>query len=147
MKLEFSRQIFEKLSNIKFHEDPSNGSRVTPWGQSDGWRDMTKLFAILRTRLKIFQTKVVEKLEIRISCSITFFFPPENRAVCEIKWQNAVEQGRPQMAVWRMRIASCIPKATNVHTGCVILLLSIVTMVARTRLNVTLHVNWMSFCF
>jgi hypothetical protein len=26
MKLEFSRQIFEKLSNIKFHENPSNGS-------------------------------------------------------------------------------------------------------------------------
>ena len=32
MKLKFSRQIFEKYSNIKFHENPSNGSRVVPYG-------------------------------------------------------------------------------------------------------------------
>jgi len=30
MKLEFSPQIFEKSSNIKFHENPSRGSRVVP---------------------------------------------------------------------------------------------------------------------
>jgi len=32
MKLEFSRQIFEekKHSNIKFHKNPSSGSRVVP---------------------------------------------------------------------------------------------------------------------
>jgi len=36
MKLEFSRQIFEKHSNIKFHENPSSGSRVVPTdGQTD----------------------------------------------------------------------------------------------------------------
>jgi len=35
MKLEFSRQIFEKYSNIKFHENPSIGSRVVPFGQTD----------------------------------------------------------------------------------------------------------------
>jgi len=35
MKLEFSRQIFEK-SNIKFHENPSSGSRVVPCGRLDG---------------------------------------------------------------------------------------------------------------
>jgi len=35
MKLEFSRQIFEKSSNIKFHEDSSNGSRVVSCGQTD----------------------------------------------------------------------------------------------------------------
>jgi len=28
MKLEFSRQIVEKSSNIKFHENPSSGSRI-----------------------------------------------------------------------------------------------------------------------
>ena len=28
MELEFSGQIFEKFSNIKFHENPSSGSRV-----------------------------------------------------------------------------------------------------------------------
>jgi hypothetical protein len=30
MKPQVSRQIFEKYSNIKFHEDPSSGSRVVP---------------------------------------------------------------------------------------------------------------------
>jgi hypothetical protein len=35
MKLEFSRQIFEKYSNIKFHENLSTGSRVVPRGQTD----------------------------------------------------------------------------------------------------------------
>jgi hypothetical protein len=36
MKLEFSRQIFEKYSNIEFHEYPSSGSRVVSHGRTDG---------------------------------------------------------------------------------------------------------------
>jgi hypothetical protein len=35
MKLEFSRQIFEKYSNINLHENQFNGSRVVPCGQTD----------------------------------------------------------------------------------------------------------------
>ena len=35
MKLEFSRQIFEKYSNIKSRQYPSNGSRVVPCGRTD----------------------------------------------------------------------------------------------------------------
>jgi len=35
IKLEFSRQIFEKYSNTKFHENPSSGSRVVPCVQTD----------------------------------------------------------------------------------------------------------------
>jgi len=38
MKLKFSRQIFEKHSNIKFHENPPGGSRVVWGGQTDTWR-------------------------------------------------------------------------------------------------------------
>jgi hypothetical protein len=43
MKPEFSRQIFEKSSSITFHENPSSGSRVVPFGRTDGRTDMTKL--------------------------------------------------------------------------------------------------------
>jgi hypothetical protein len=35
MKLEFSRQIFEKTINIKFYETPFSGSRVVPYGRTD----------------------------------------------------------------------------------------------------------------
>jgi len=46
----------------------------------------------------------------------------ENVAVYGIMWKNTVERGRPQMTIWRMRIACWIPKTTNTHTGCVILI-------------------------
>ena len=56
MTLEFSRQIFEKYSNIKFHENPSSGSRVVPCGwtdgrtdsRTDGRTDMMKLIVAFR---------------------------------------------------------------------------------------------------
>jgi len=35
MTLEFSRQIFEKYSSIKFGENSSSGSRVAPCGRTD----------------------------------------------------------------------------------------------------------------
>ena len=35
IKPEFSRWIFEKYSNIKFHENPPSGSRVVPFGRPD----------------------------------------------------------------------------------------------------------------
>jgi hypothetical protein len=58
MKLEISRQNFEKYSNIKFHENPSSRSWVVACGRTDGWTDVQTgrrqqlLFAILRTRLE-----------------------------------------------------------------------------------------------
>ena len=39
MKFEFSRQIFEKVLNIKFYQNPCIGSQFVPCGQTD----MTKL--------------------------------------------------------------------------------------------------------
>jgi hypothetical protein len=47
MKLEFSQQIFEKYSNINFHENPPSDSRVFPNGQTDR-HDMTKLIVGFR---------------------------------------------------------------------------------------------------
>jgi len=39
MKIEFSRQVFEKYSNVKFYENPSSGRQVVLYRQTD----MTKL--------------------------------------------------------------------------------------------------------
>jgi hypothetical protein len=44
MKLEFSGQIFEKCSDIKFHENPSSGSRVVPCGRTE----TTRLIVVFR---------------------------------------------------------------------------------------------------
>jgi len=58
MKLEFSRQIFEKSIKAKFHETPPSGSRVVPCGRTDRRIDMTKLIVVfsqlLRTRLRFY---------------------------------------------------------------------------------------------
>ena len=43
-KLDLSRHIFEKYSNIKFHSTLSSGSRVVPSGRTD----MTKLIVVFR---------------------------------------------------------------------------------------------------
>jgi hypothetical protein len=43
MKLEFSGQIFEKYSIIKYHENPLSGKRVVPYGRADGRSDRLEL--------------------------------------------------------------------------------------------------------
>jgi hypothetical protein len=50
---------------------------------------------------------------------ITFFF---NCAICERMWKNIVEPDSPQMTIWRMYFACWIPKATAVHSECVIII-------------------------
>jgi hypothetical protein len=48
IQLESYRQFFEKYSHIKFHKNPSSGSRALPGRRTDGWRDMAKLTVAFR---------------------------------------------------------------------------------------------------
>jgi hypothetical protein len=48
------------------------------------------------------------------------FYKFLNRAFYGVMWKNTVEGSRPQMTVWCMHIACCIPEATNAHTAYVI---------------------------
>jgi len=41
---------------------------------------------------------------------------PNIWTVYEIMWENIVERSRAQMAIWRMRVACWITKATNTHS-------------------------------
>ena len=61
-------------------------------------------------------------------------------------WKNIVQRGRPQMTIWRMRIACWITKAANTHTLrlCNTHCLSTATVVVRKRLHVTLYVRGVS---
>ena len=72
-------------------------------------------------------------------------FFSENRAVHEIMWENIVVPDRPQMIIWRTRIACWTPKAKKPliiynythHT-------STIRMFARTRLSVVLYAHCLS---
>jgi len=44
-------------------------------------------------------------MKTHMFCSVTFF----KSFVYEIMWTNIVEPGRPQMTIWRMRMAYWIP--------------------------------------
>jgi hypothetical protein len=57
MKIEFSLQIFEKSSDIKFHEHPSSGSRVVSCGRKDRRTDMTKLIVAFRNFANVPNSK------------------------------------------------------------------------------------------
>jgi hypothetical protein len=48
MKLEFFWQVLEKLSNVKFSENPSRESRTAPYTWKDWRTDMTKLTVAFR---------------------------------------------------------------------------------------------------
>jgi hypothetical protein len=54
VKLEFSRQIFEKKkpTHIKLRENPSSESRVVQYGRTD-MKTIIVAFANLRTRVKL----------------------------------------------------------------------------------------------
>jgi hypothetical protein len=65
IKFEFSRHIFEKLSDNELHETPYSRSRVFPCGRTDGQRtDMTKPPVVSRN---FANTPKNESLNIRES--------------------------------------------------------------------------------
>jgi hypothetical protein len=44
----------------------------------------------------------------------------EKFAFYETVWESNVELDRPQVTIWRIRDACCIPRATNTHSEYVI---------------------------
>jgi hypothetical protein len=63
----------------------------------------------------------------------------ENRAFCEIMWKNIPKPGKPQMTIWRTRIACWIHKLRICNINC----FSTSTVVARMRLYVTLYARYL----
>jgi hypothetical protein len=64
-------------------------------------------------RIRNVSEKVAQNIEAHFMFSTVFF---EIRAMYEIMSKNMVEPDRPQMTIWRMRIACWIPKATDTFT-------------------------------
>ena len=102
---------------------PSVRLSVSPHGTAGTAHEDPSIFLIISRSvllvIRIRQTKVVQTIKTHILCSVTFFL---NRVFCEMIWTNTVERGRPQMAIWRMRIACRAQKVTNTHSEYVILI-------------------------
>ena len=68
-----------------------------------------------------------------------------NRAIYELMWKTAVQPNRPQMAIWRMRIAYWITRAADTHSEHIILTsFPLQQMVTRKHRNFTLYVQCLS---
>jgi hypothetical protein len=139
----YSWVFFDKLSRkiqVSLKSDQNN--RYFTWRPLDIFDRISLGFS----SREMFQTKVVEEIKTYILCLMTFF---DNCAVYEIMWNNIVERGRPQMTIWRMRIACWVVKATYTHTHththtfiiCNSHCFSTATIVARTPVKITLYAH------
>jgi hypothetical protein len=74
------------------------------------------------------------------------FFFLENFDFYKIILKNIAKPYRPQMTIWRVRIACWITKATDTHSEYGIFnAFSTATMAARSLLNITLYVHCLSY--
>jgi len=125
MRLEFSTQIFEKYSNIRFHENPSNGSLAVASGRTDRqtliyW----PLFAMLRISpnkkgvriwCKVSLTDVVEDSSPQVCDSrVAGYCPMFRQTVLPTCWGTGVprrvtatkhreELPHPSQKIWTFR--------------------------------------------
>jgi hypothetical protein len=89
MKLEFCRQIFKKSSNTKFHENPSSGSRVVPYGRAYRRADMTEITVAFRKFCERAPKKLIETqfiTQAKVSLLLAYFFL-QNKFIIELRSQ------------------------------------------------------------
>jgi len=68
IKLEFYRKIFEKYSNVKFHENPSIGSGFVPCGRADRQTNdeaIIRLLQFCERAYKVQNNMVINTLDIK----------------------------------------------------------------------------------
>jgi len=78
---------------------------------------------LIISRTFLLRMRNVSNRSCRENQSAHFIFSnffSENRAFDEIMWKNILQPDRPQMTIWRMRIACWLPKTTSTHSECVI---------------------------
>ena len=90
INLEFSRQIFEKYSNIKFHRNSSIGSRVASCGRTYRLTDKTEIIVVFRSFAKALKNRKL--------CNTVHFL---NNVM---KWQML---GNSSNTIWRLGQLQC----------------------------------------
>ena len=124
---EHFRYFFEYVE-VSLTSDKNNGYFT--------WRPIYIACWILRMRN--VSGRIYRENQTHILYSISFL---EKCAVHEIMWKNIVQTDRPQMTIWRMRVAYWIPKVTNTHSE--YYCFSTATVVARTSCNLTLYIQFL----
>jgi UDP-N-acetylmuramoylalanine-D-glutamate ligase len=91
----------------------------------------------------MFQLKVVEKIKIHVLCSLNF--SPEYMPFMEnVEKYVTARQATSENMMRRLRFACRMTKAADPVRLCNTYCFSTATVVTRTRLIVTLCVNWQS---
>ena len=85
--------------------------------------------------MRIFSDKIYRDNQNKHFTFNNFFF--ENHAVYETMWKNTVEPDRTQLKIWYMRVEYWITKATNTHSGYVILIFHCNSVYRKSLLHYT----------
>jgi hypothetical protein len=70
--LNFLHRFSKNYSHIKFHENPSSGSRVVPCGRTDEQTDITKLTVAFRNFGKVPQNIYATCVDVLVICVLVF---------------------------------------------------------------------------
>ena len=69
----------------------------------------------------MLQTKAVEEIRTHIICSAIFFFWKSCHLLANVEKYGRARQATGDSIIWHTHIACCITKATDTHSGYVIL--------------------------
>jgi len=111
-----TERIFKKFDILSIFQKPVEKTQFSlKYDKIPGTSRGNRLHFLIISRSVLLKVRNVSDKTCRENQNIQFMFIffPENRSVYEIIWENIVEQDRPQMTIWRMRIAFWITKATN----------------------------------
>jgi hypothetical protein len=135
MKLDFSWQIMEKYSNIKFHEHPAGGSRVVSCeqtdertdGQTDRRTDRQTDITNLIVALHNFANAPKKLVDGELSCPFSVALQPKSglgRLIVEASRSHKTRHttsGRTSLNEWSARLRGCFlhntqeTQQTNIH--------------------------------
>jgi len=113
MKLEFSRQIFEKYSNLKFHENPFSVNRVVPFG----WKDRQNVEANSRfsqfceralNMLYRWSRYIFRNCEVCLEAGGRHFTPLWNKVIRTVGEIRTTNSGRTQTS-YAIRLLLYLP--------------------------------------
>jgi len=111
--------------NLAFNGLKNVQARMKVWIWCDVYRDVIYEYNVSVNNTKLYfiydKNSVLSGRHQNTRFVFNKFFFPIKSCIYEILWNNIVQPNRPQLTIWRMRIACWIPECTNTHSHYVIL--------------------------